>query len=234
MATAKGLDLTEQFPLAKAPMFARALSLLPGNQVYFWGEDTSKLQALFRYLIGESKCESQTKWLDGHDISGMSCLDLARLGISAGSARARVFQSLTIEEHFRIRSASLQSSQPADYWLRRAKEWFPVLRSVPRTVCGNFSGGEQQTVMLALATIGQPRIVVLEEPWTGLSTEAQRDVRSVLKLLTDEGRTILCLSQDGPNDPDNVSVVVRLGRLSENGDCLRLKNSQAPGYAVPR
>jgi ABC-type branched-subunit amino acid transport system ATPase component len=210
MAPRKGLDLTEQFPLSKDPFFGRVLSLPLKTQIHFWGEDTSRLHALFRYLIGESKCERQTKWLDGIDISHLGCLELIRLGVSVGSARSRVFQSLTIEEHFRIRSASVQSDKPPDYWLNRAREWFSVLRSVPRTVCGNFSGGEQQTLMLALATIGYPRIVILEEPWTGLSGEARKDVSSVFKALTDTGAIILCLSQDAPDDSHNQSDVIRL------------------------
>jgi ABC-type branched-subunit amino acid transport system ATPase component len=155
MAVVKGLNLTERFPLTSAPIFGKDMQIPPGMQVYFWGEDTSKLHALFRHLIGESKCERETKWLDGMDVSQTSCFELVRLGVSAASARSRVFQSLTIEEHFRIHTISLRSDRPADYWLGWAREQFSVLRSVPRTVCGNFSGGEQQTLMLALATIGR-------------------------------------------------------------------------------
>lgn len=212
MAAVKGLNLTERFPLTSAPIFEVAVPITPGMQVYFWGEDSTKLHALFRHLIGESKCEQETKWLDGIDVSHLSCPELTRLGVSAGSARSRVFQSLTIEEHFRIRLASLRSDRPADYWLNWARDQFSVLRSVPQTVCGNFSGGEQQTLMLALATTGHPRLLILEEPWTGLSGAARQDVREVFSNLAKQGTAILCLSQDAPevSDAKTAAVVINL------------------------
>jgi len=209
MDTEKGLYLTEQFPFADFPMFDKAISIRPGTQTHFWGEDTSKIQALFHHLIGESKCEAGTKWLDGLDVSLMTCRELGERGLAAGSARSRVFQSLTIEEHFRIRTTAVRSELSTKHWLEKAKEWFPVLRSVPRTVCGNFSGGEQQTLMLALATIGSPRIVIIEEPFTGLSVEARRDVESVFEALTKQGTMILSLSQDSSTF-ENKSIVIQL------------------------
>jgi len=209
MDTEKGLCLTEQFPFADFPMFDKAISIRPGTQRHFCGEDTSKIQALFRHLIGESKCEAGTKWLDDLDVSLMTCRELGERGLAAGSARSRVFQSLTMEEHFRIRTTAVRSELSAKHWLEKAKEWFPVLRSVPRTVCGNFSGGEQQTLMLALATIGSPRVVIIEEPFTGLSVEARRDVESVFEALTKEGTLILSLSQDSSTF-ENKSIVIEL------------------------
>lgn len=210
MAAVEGLKLSEQFPRADAPIFGRTLSLERGSQFYVCGEDTNKLQMLFRYLIGEMKCETGTKWLDGVDVSHFDGRRLMRLGLAAGSARARVFASLTIEEHFRLRAATLQSPQTGDYWLSRARESFSVLRSVPRTVCGNFSGGEQQTLMLALATVGSPRFVILEEPWTGLSAAAQHDVHSVFKRLTGAGTAIVSLTQDKPKEQCESSLIIDL------------------------
>ena len=200
MAAVEELKLSDQFPRAGHSLLGRTLTLERGDQVYVCGEDTNKLQLLFRYLIGEMKCETGTKWLGGMDVSHLDSRGLMKLGFAAGSARSRVFASLTIEEHFRVRAAALQSPQTGDYWLSRARESFSVLRSVPRTVCGNFSGGEQQTLMLALATVGSPRILVLEEPWTGLSVAAQQDVRSVFKKLKDDGTIIVCLTQDKPKE----------------------------------
>jgi len=210
LATVEGLKLSEQFPRGGASIFVKALTIAPGQQVYFCGEDTNKLQVLFRYLTGEMKCETGTKWLDGVDVSHLDCRGLLRLGVAAGSARSRVFVSLTIEEHFQIRAAALQSPQSADYWLSRARESFSVLRSVPRTVCGNFSGGEQQTLMLALATMGSSRIVILEEPWTGLSGAAQQDVHEVFKRFKDGGITVVCLTQDKPKQYGESSLIVDL------------------------
>jgi len=210
MAAVKELKLSEQFPRADGPIFGRTLMFEAGHQVYVCSEDTNKLQMLFRYLIGEIKCETGTKWLDGVDVSHLDSRGLMRLGFAAGSARSRVFASLTIEEHFRIRAAALQSPQTGDYWLSRARESFSVLRSAPRTVCGNFSGGEQQTLMLALATAGSPRFVILEEPWTGLSIAAQQDVRAVFKKLTDEGTLMVSLTQDKPKHQGEFSLIIDL------------------------
>ena len=208
MTAVKGLNLTERFPLTSTPIFGKAISITPGMQVYFWGEDSARLQALFRHLIGESKCERETKWLDGQDISHLGCLELTRLGVSASSARLRVFQSLTIEEHFRIRTASLHSDRSAYYWLDWAREQFSVLRSVPRTVCGNFSGGEQQSLMLALASTGDPKVIILEEPWTGLSIAARQDAESVFHDLAERGTAILYISQDAPRASNEKDVIV--------------------------
>lgn len=210
MAGVEGLTLSEHFPRAGASFFGRTLTLAPGNQVYVCGEDTNKQQLLFRYLIGEMRCETGTKWLDGIDVSHLDCRGLLRLGLAAGSARSRVFASLTIEEHFRIRAAALRSSQTGEYWLSRARESFSVLRSVPNTVCGNFSGGEQQTLMLALATVGSPRLVILEEPWAGLSIAAQQDVREVFETLIDTGATVVCLTQDKPKEQSAFSLTIEL------------------------
>jgi branched-chain amino acid transport system ATP-binding protein len=205
------LRLSEAFPDQHTVMFGRGIAVQAGMRLYVQGEDSPRLHKLFLHLSGEAACEPGTKWMDGMDVSHLRCPELVKLGLAAGSARARAFQSLNLEEHFRIRVAAIKDDRSPEYWLNWARDRYPVLSAAPATVCGNFSGGEQQTLMLALATIGHPRVVVLEEPWMGLAAGAAQDASRVLDSLAEEGTAIVSLSQDAP--PSSVVKSMMVLRL---------------------
>lgn len=213
MQTDTRLTLTEEFPARASVIIGQRVCLAAGVRLCIEDEDSRALHDLFTALIGEHSCEQGTKWLDGRDVSLLKPIELTSLGLVGASARLRVFKSLTLEEHFRLRASVLRTEQPAEYWLSWAQEAFSVLRSVPQTVCGNFSGGEQQTLMIALAAIGNPRLLVLEEPWTGLAAQSREDTDRILRELQETGTSLITLSQAvDSGEIRHGDKVLRLGR----------------------
>jgi len=189
------LLLTEQFPRSSCAIFASKVMVHAAERLNIYGEDNDELHRAFRYIIGELRCDAETKLFDDRDISQFSPVQLTKLGFASGSARLRVFPSLTLDEHFMIRTRAIGKQGQRAKWVDWAKERFSVLREVPKTVAGNFSGGEQQILMIALTLIGLPKLVVIEEPWMGLAHVASLEFGRAIEELQRNGTSFVLISQ---------------------------------------
>jgi len=231
------LLLTQGFPGVGGTCFSAAVSVHPGRRLYISGNDNNALHQTFRHLIGECLCEVGTKMLDGHDISRLSPASLVPLGVASGSARLRVFPSLTMEEHFLIRSHATGQEGRKARWVDWARQSFSVLRAAPTTLCGNFSGGEQQSLMLALALMGSPRLVVIEEPWMGLADVARAETEAVVQELQGGGVSFVFLSQGAFDNAqaDSVSefgvqtIILRESSSQDPQDITAISTGTAEG-----
>ena len=132
---------------------------------------------------------------DGRDITRCSIETIARLGIGLVPEGRQVFSRLTVEENLWLAAETLGKGKTSAL-LEGAFERFPVLKEYRRRPGGQLSGGEQQQLVIARALLGEPRLLMLDEPSHGL---APRLVEGLFRLLTelhDEGRTILLVEQN--------------------------------------
>jgi branched-chain amino acid transport system ATP-binding protein len=107
----------------------------------------------------------------------------------------RIFPSLSVKENLEI--AARGSSANATSWsIDGALALFPALRERLRNGAGTLSGGEQQMLTVARALVGNPRILLMDEPTEGLSPQIVSELKQLVQKLRDSGLAILLVEQN--------------------------------------
>ena len=130
--------------------------------------------------------------LDGIDIAGWPPHRVARAGVAYVPEGRLIFPDLTVLENIRV-----AERKPAKSWtLARLLDLFPSLQERARNRGGNLSGGEQQMLAIARALVSDPKVLLLDEPSQGLAPLVVRELARVIRLLPQQGVTVLLVEQN--------------------------------------
>ena len=132
---------------------------------------------------------------DGADLSAADSRQIVSAGISLCPQNRRLFPSMTIEENLLL-GAQLERSGVARQRLDEAYARTPWLAGRRREAAGRLSGGQQQLVAIARALMAAPRLLMLDEPSSGLSPVAVHEVRELLESISGGGLTVLLVEQN--------------------------------------
>ena len=133
--------------------------------------------------------------LFGEAIGGLSPERISRLGIGLVPQGRRIFPSLTVRENLIV--ARQRDRETAKPWtLDRIYELFPRLKERYPQFAGTLSGGEQQMLAIGRALMGNPRLLLLDEPSEGLAPLIVAEVGRTIRRLKDEGQSIVLVEQN--------------------------------------
>jgi branched-chain amino acid transport system ATP-binding protein len=125
------------------------------------------------------------------DITRLPTHEIAALGVGYVPEDRRIFSDLTVEENLRV------GEKGEGRWSAAAVyEFFPRLREMARRRGGSLSGGEQQMLTVARTLMGNPRLVLLDEPSEGLAPVVVNALREQIAALKREGLTIVLSEQN--------------------------------------
>jgi branched-chain amino acid transport system ATP-binding protein len=136
---------------------------------------------------------------NGADLNGVPAHAIASRGCRLIPEGRRIFAPMTVEEnlligaHTRIKRRDFVSVKRG---LEYVYELFPVLKERRRQLAGTLSGGEQQMLSIGRALMGNPSIIMLDEPSTGLAPLVVKSILNVLAGLRKEGTAILLVEQN--------------------------------------
>lgn len=134
--------------------------------------------------------------LDGADISGLTPEARSRAGIALVPQGRRTFRSLTVAETLDVAAHLRRFDRDGLSWSpEEVYNAFPRLAQRRDNRAGNLSGGEQQMLAVGRVLVGNPKIVVLDEPTEGLSPLLVRELHGVLNLVRERGSTLLLIEQ---------------------------------------
>ena len=134
---------------------------------------------------------------DGHDITHISAVRAARMGIVQVPGGKAVFPTLTVAEHFKAGTWMFAKEDPADVE-RRVQEvltLFPRLRERWDQMAGNMSGGEQQQLALGMAFVAKPKLLIIDELSLGLAPTVVERLLDIVRKIHDQGCTIILVEQ---------------------------------------
>ncbi|MDR1520759.1 MAG: ABC transporter ATP-binding protein [Planctomycetota bacterium] len=148
---------------------------------------------LMKTMIGSLKTRSGEISFDSRRLERMPLHARARLGIAYVPQGRGVFPSLTVEENLRMGEGIGSGKPPYD----EIFAYFPWLRKRLRQKGGTLSGGEQSQLALSRALVGNPRLVLLDEPSEGVQPNIVDEMGNVLARLNREtGLTVILVEQN--------------------------------------
>ena len=164
--------------------------------------------------------------LDGVEISGRPAHEIARLGIGHVPEGRHVFGPLTVEDNLLLGRQRLGAMSASDA-LSFVFDLLPVLKERRRQLAGSLSGGEQQMLVIGRALVGQPRVLMLDEPSMGLAPLIVDLVFEVLSSLRKSGQTIILVEQNANIALQFASrcILLNLGEIALEGLSEELRQS---------
>jgi branched-chain amino acid transport system ATP-binding protein len=161
---------------------------------------------------------------EGQSLQDVPTHERLALGLAHVLERRRLFPFMTVFENLLL-GAYLPSLRSAR---ARSLEWveslFPILRERGRQLAHSLSGGEQQQVAIARALMGNPRFLMLDEPFLGLSPKMVTEISQVIRAINQDGVTVLFNEQSVQHSLrlSDRGYILESGRVVLTGDSAEL------------
>ena len=186
------------------------------------GSNGAGKTTLFRALCGLLPKSAGRVTLDGVDISTLSAHGIARAGLAYVPAERHLFPQMTVAENL---SLGAFPRRPDSATMGVVLELFPRLEERRNQQAGTMSGGEQQMLAVGRALLSNPKLLVLDEPTTGLAPILAADAYAALTTLQAEGLTLLVAEQQVPLALSlaDYGYVLENGRVQLEGSAEKLE-----------
>ncbi|MBI4969197.1 MAG: ABC transporter ATP-binding protein [Rhodospirillales bacterium] len=170
------------------------LTVERGEIVALLGRNGSGRSTLLKAIMGLVVPSAGAVRLGGRDLAGLPAHRIARAGLAYVPEERLVFDNLSVEENL----ATGQQAGVADaprWTLDEMYEFFPRLRERRDTKAGYLSGGEQQMLTICRSLLGNPRLIMIDEPTEGLAPKIVEAVTAVIRDIQRRGVGVLLVEQ---------------------------------------
>jgi branched-chain amino acid transport system ATP-binding protein len=211
-----------------------SFSMAEGEILFITGPNGAGKSSLLRAIAGVTPPAGGRIDFEGHDITGQSPEDIARLGISMVPEGRDVFSGLTIEENLMVGTG--MHAHERGWKARAATELeavyatFPILKERRHTQAGLLSGGQQQMLVIGRALMTHPRLVAIDEPSLGLAPNITDQVyERLIALQVERKLTLLIVEQSSTRAmmAGGRMMLMRGGEILLDGDARALGQSEA-------
>ena len=185
-------DIHTAYGLSRV-LFGVSLEIAAGECVCLLGRNGVGKTTTMRSIMGLTPPASGRVVWKGRDIAGWPPHRVARAGIGFVPEDRRIFAELTVWENLDV--AARAASRPGHWTTETVYELFPVLRELRNRQGGFLSGGEQQMLTIGRTLMGNPELLLLDEPSEGLAPLVVEALRVKIGELRAGGLTILLAEQ---------------------------------------
>ena len=176
-------------------LFGVALSVRKGETMALLGRNGAGKSTTMKAIMGLAPARRGRVLLDGRVVSGMKPHRIARAGLGFVPEDRQIFPEHTVEDNLVI--GQKKGPNGEDAWpIRRIYEVFPLLEPLRHRIAGRLSGGEQQMLAIARTLMGNPALLLLDEPSEGLAPIIVQRIGELLRQLRNNGATVLIAEQN--------------------------------------
>ena len=153
----------------------------------------------------------------GADVAGMSPEMIAARGVALVPQGRRIFKSLTVRENLVVAARKPDAgSKHAPWTADTVFAMFPRLEERRNQIAAHLSGGEQQMLAIGRALMGNPRVLLMDEPSEGLAPQIVAEVMATIRKLKESGLSIVLVEQNPKLvfDVADDIVILNTGRIA--------------------
>ena len=171
-----------------------SLQVTEGEVVALLGANGAGKTTLLNMISGFIKPAAGSIQLQGVHIGGHKPYRVFRQGVVQVSQARDLFPAMTVKDNLELGAATRKEDFASD--LNQVFDYFPRLRERREQRVGTLSGGEQQMVAIGRALMGQPKILLLDEPSGGLAPRFVEEIGRIMRTLKEKGSTMLIVEQN--------------------------------------
>ena len=184
-----------------------SLNVDSGEIVCLLGRNGVGKSTTLKSIIGLVTPRSGEVLFKGQNVAGMPPHVIAKLGVGYVPEDRRIFSALTLRENLLMGIKPGQKGNGDGWTIEKIYKYFPALQARDKQKGGHLSGGEQQMLTIARTLMGNPEVILIDEPTEGLAPKIVETVEQVIQDIHRHGTPILLVEQ-------NMRVALRLaGRI---------------------
>ena len=190
-----------------------SLDVPQGEIVAIVGANGAGKSSLIRTIAGIERARSGSIRFGERELCGLESHAICNLGIGQVAEGRQIFPTLSVLENLEMGGLLPRARAKAKQALDDVFAMFPRLAERRPQLAGTLSGGEQQMLAIGRCLMGQPELIMFDEPSLGLAPLVVQEVLHTIRLLNQRGMTVLLVEQ-------NVAVSLRLSQRAyvlENG-----------------
>ena len=169
-----------------------SFNIQPGEIVALLGRNGSGLSTTAKAIMGLVDCQGQINW-NGEPIVGKKAFQIAHLGLGYVPENRDIFPKLTVHQNLMLGQKG--NGKGSRWSFDDMYHMFPRLLERQHTEAGVLSGGEQQMLTLCRTLMGDPDLIIIDEPTEGLAPKIVELVAEYLKTLKNRGISVLLIEQ---------------------------------------
>lgn len=199
-----------------------SLEVETGKIVAIVGANGAGKSSLIRTIAGIEKPRAGKVRFKGADITGSESHTTCNLGIGQVAEGRQIFPSLNVSENLEMGGLLPRARASAKRTMDKVFAMFPRLAERREQLAGTMSGGEQQMLAIGRCLMGQPELIMFDEPSLGLAPTVVQEVFHIIRTLNAHGMTILLVEQ-------NVAVSLKISAhayVLENGQIVMSGSGQ--------
>jgi branched-chain amino acid transport system ATP-binding protein len=175
-----------------------SLELTQGELVCLLGRNGVGKSTTLKSIMGIVRPTHGSIRFEGEELVGSQPYQIARLGVGYVPEDRRIFKSLTVHENLLMGTQKAENGGAAQrvWTIDKIYEIFPNLRDRRSNKGSHLSGGEQQMLTVARTLMGNPKLILVDEPTEGLAPLIVKDVLEMLSAVRKSGVTVLMVEQN--------------------------------------
>ena len=177
-------------------LFDVSLEVNQGESVCLLGRNGAGKTTTLKSIMSLATASAGSIVFNGVDLVGLAPYEIARLGVGYVPDDRLIFPDLTVRENLEIAVKRGAAGAPAEWTVGRIYELFPVLQPLDARLGGYLSGGEQQMLTIGRTLMGNPSLLLLDEPVEGVAPVVVQELTRQIKALKTMGLTILFAEQN--------------------------------------
>jgi branched-chain amino acid transport system ATP-binding protein len=174
-----------------------SMTLNEGELVCLLGRNGVGKSTTLKSIMGLVRPSEGSIRFHGQELIGKQPYEVARLGVGYVPEDRRIFRSLSVHENLLMGvKGSKDAAKNGGWTVERVYEKFPKLKDRRDNKGGHLSGGEQQMLTVARTLMGNPQLILIDEPTEGLAPLIVKDVLEMLAAVRNSGVTVLMVEQN--------------------------------------